>query len=64
MFSTEQQKEIIQRRHQIVLDYCKKEGWEADPNKLTFEQIFEIRKQKEWKEVPQKVAESQEKISR
>lgn len=26
MFSIEQQKEIIQRRHQIVLDYCKKKG--------------------------------------
>jgi hypothetical protein len=57
MFTAEQQQEIINKRHEIVLAYCKEKGWEADPAKMTMEQIMEIRSQKNWKEVPQKVAE-------
>ena len=40
---------MIDRRHQVVLDYCKKMGWSPDPEKLTIEQILEIRDQPEWK---------------
>jgi hypothetical protein len=49
--------EIIKRRHKIVVEYCKKMGWEANPDVLTMKQIMEIRSQKEWKEVPQLVSE-------
>lgn len=49
--------EIIRRRHEVVVEYCKKMGWEANPDKLTIEQIMEIRSQKEWKEIPQLVSE-------
>lgn len=49
--------EIIRRRHEVVVAYCKKMGWEANPDKLTIDQIMEIRSQKEWKEVPQLVSE-------
>lgn len=57
MFNQEQANEIIKRRHEIVLAYCKEKGWEADPAKMTIWQIMEIRSQQNWKEVPQKVAE-------
>jgi hypothetical protein len=57
MFNQEQSQEIINRRHKIVCDYCAKMGWEANPEKLTIEQIMEIRSKKEWKEVPQLVIE-------
>ena len=57
MFTQEQIQEIINRRHSIVVAYCEKMGWEANPEKLTIEQIMEIRSQKEWKEVPQLVNE-------
>jgi len=57
MFNQEQANEIIKRRHEIVLAYCKEKGWEADPAKMTIEQIMEIRSQQNWKEVPQNVAE-------
>lgn len=49
--------EIIRRRHEIVIAYCKKMGWEANPEKLTFEQIMEIRKQQDWIDVPKLVSE-------
>ena len=57
MFTQEQIQEIINRRHSIVVAYCEKMGLEANPEKLTIEQIMEIRSQKEWKEVPQLVNE-------
>jgi len=40
--------EIIMKRDKITEDYCCKKGWDRD--KLTFEQILEIRNLKEWKE--------------
>jgi len=57
MFTKIQSQEIINRRLKIVVAYCEKMGWEANPEKLTVEQIMEIRSQKEWKEVPQLVSE-------
>ena len=60
MFTQEQSQEIINRRHNIVVAYCEKMGWEANPQKLTMEQIMEIRSQKEWKEVPQLVSEGKQ----
>ena len=57
MFTQEQSQEIINRRHNIVVAYCEKMGWEANPEKLTIEQILGIRSHKEWKEVPQLVSE-------
>lgn len=49
--------EIIRRRHEVVVAYCKKMGWETNQDKLTIDEIMEIRSQKEWKEVPQLVNE-------
>ena len=57
MFTQEQSQEIINRRHNVVVAYCEKMGWEVSPEKLTMEQIMEIRSQNEWKEVPQLVSE-------
>jgi hypothetical protein len=55
MFNQEQQNEVIKRRHEVVVAYCKQKGWEPNPDTLTIEQIMEIRAQKEWKDVPQNV---------
>ena len=55
MFNREQSTEIIQRRHQIVLDYCEKMGWEANPSTMTIDQIMEIRATSEWRDVPKMV---------
>jgi len=40
--------EVIKRRHAISKAYCDKKGW--DFNNLSIDQIFEIRKQQEWKD--------------
>ncbi len=56
-YTDEQAKEVIRRRHQIVLDYCKTKGWDADTAKLSIQQVMEIRGQQSWKDVPQKVKE-------
>ncbi len=57
MFDLSEQQEIFNKRHEIVLAYCKEKGWDATPSKLTLEQIMEIRRQQNWMEVPQKVVE-------
>lgn len=46
---------ILDRRMSFLKTYCKKMGWTDNPHKLTSEQIGEIRKQKEWKEIPKLV---------
>lgn len=57
MFTSQQSDEVIRRRHEIVLVYCKEKGWEADPSKLSIQQIMEIRSQQNWKDVPKNVLE-------
>lgn len=54
MFTPEQQNEIIQKRHEIVINYCKEKGW--NPETITAEQIMEIRKLPAWMKVPFNVA--------
>ena len=54
---TKKMEEIIKRRHEIVIAYCEKMEWEANPETLTLEQIMEIRKQKDWIDVPKLVSE-------
>lgn len=39
---------IINNRLNIAVKYCQSKGWSTDPTKLSFAQILEIRKQKEW----------------
>lgn len=48
---------ILKRRIEFAIDYANEKGWIKYPEKLlheqlTFEQILEIRSQKEWIEVP------------
>ncbi|HEY9363594.1 MAG TPA: hypothetical protein VIQ00_10055 [Chitinophagaceae bacterium] len=48
--------EIIKRRMGIAEDYAKRKGWIVGPlsnclMQLSFEQILEIREQKNWKDV-------------
>jgi hypothetical protein len=53
MFTPEQQKAIIEKRHEIVVNYCKERGW--IPADITMEQVMEIRKLPAWQKVPQEV---------
>jgi len=57
MFNQQQTEEIIKRRHEIVVNYCQEKGWSTNPTELSFEQILEIRKQREWIDVPKLVSE-------
>jgi len=57
MFTEQQSNEIIKRRHEIVLAYCKEKGWDSDPSKISLNQIMEIRGQQNWKDVPKNVSE-------
>lgn len=57
MLSSEQLEEMINRRHKVVVDYCKKNGWPTNLDNLTMEQIMEIRSQPEWINVSKDVAE-------
>ena len=41
---------FIEKRHKVVTNYCKKMGWPLDVEKLSIEQILEIRKTREWKD--------------
>jgi hypothetical protein len=41
-------KKVILSRQKIAYDYCNKKGWPTEPEKLSFEQILEIRKQQSW----------------
>lgn len=61
MFTGEQSNEIIKRRHEIVLAYCKEKGWDSDLSKLSLNQIMEIRSQQNWKDVPKNVSEESNK---
>jgi hypothetical protein len=48
---------ILDRRISFLKTYSKKMSWTDNPHKLTSEQIGEIIKQKEWKEIPKLVRE-------
>ena len=48
--SVGKQPAFIERRHKVVMDYCKKMGWPLDVEKLSIEQILEIRETKKWKD--------------
>ncbi len=56
MFTQQQQGEIITRRHEIAIAYCKKMGWPTILFELSFAQVLEIRKQQNWIDVPNLVA--------
>ena len=55
MFTRYQHQEIIKRRHEIVVAYCKEKGWEFNPIKMSHEQTTEIRSQQNWIDVPEQV---------
>ena len=40
----------VNTRHQIALDYCRAQGWPEDPEKLSIDQILEIRRAPGWKD--------------
>ena len=40
---------LIERRHKIAMDYCEKKGWPTDFEKLSWEQVLEVRALPEWK---------------
>ena len=40
---------LIDARHAFILAYTEKKGWDSDPEKLSIEQILEIRAQPGWK---------------
>jgi hypothetical protein len=42
--------EWAQKRHDFTVKYCKSKGWPTDPEKLSIDQIMEIRDQPEWKD--------------
>lgn len=43
------QEELLKKRGQFVLDYCKAHGWSVEFEALSIEQILEIRSQDDWK---------------
>ena len=43
------QEACLQARGVFFKEYCKNKGWPIDANKLTIDQILEIRKQDSWK---------------
>ena len=47
--SVEEIQALIERRHKISVGYCERMGWPADPEKLSWDQILEIRALPEWK---------------
>jgi len=40
--------DALQKRHDFSMAYCKEKGWPQDAEKLTIDQILEIRKQPGW----------------
>jgi hypothetical protein len=52
--TTEKEKlsEMIERRNNFSVNYCKEKGWTTILENLTIEQIMEIRQQQGWKEIP------------
>lgn len=46
--SPDELKKTILSRQQIAANYCISKGWPTDPSQLTFDQIIEIRKTKDW----------------
>jgi hypothetical protein len=51
---TEQEKvsEMIKRRNEFSVNFCKEKGWTTIIENLTIEQIMEIRHHQGWKEIP------------
>lgn len=51
---SEQEKvnEMIKRRNDFSINYCKEKGWTTVIEELSIEQIMEIRQQQGWKEIP------------
>jgi hypothetical protein len=41
---------VLEARYAFTLAYCKSKGWPEDPEKLSFDQIFEIRSQPGWQD--------------
>ena len=47
--SGEREQKIVNARGKFCLEYMAKKGWGSDPLGITLDQLFEIRKQEEWK---------------
>lgn len=47
--SSEQEAFLI-ARGEFAKEYCRKKGWPVEPEKLSIEQIMEIRQQDGWKQ--------------
>jgi hypothetical protein len=41
---------LLRARGEFAKKYCESKGWSVDPEKLSFEQIIEIRSQDGWKQ--------------
>lgn len=43
-------KDLITKRHEFVMNECKRRGWPQDPGQLSIQQILEIRDMPGWKD--------------
>lgn len=45
----DRKQKILYARHKFVTDECSRRGWPKDFNKLSIDQVMEIREMEDWK---------------